>query len=110
MVARMFVGFAEIADVVAQVDEQPDREERGEADAENAEKLAGDVAVQRAAERSRPGGQRGQETQRGENQRPGLVGADIGIRETDELLGDGAVFRRQQQRAKPGTQRRRARG
>jgi hypothetical protein len=38
----------EIADFVAQIDQQPDEEQGGEANGENPEKLAGDVAVERA--------------------------------------------------------------
>jgi hypothetical protein len=76
-----------------------------EADAENAEKLAGDVAVERPAEAVDQAGQRRQETQCRKHHWPGLVGPDIGVRETDELAGDGAVFPWQQQGANHGTQR-----
>ena len=52
-------GLAELADVVAQVDQQPNHEQRRNTDRENPKKLPHDVAVQRAAQRVNPCCQRG---------------------------------------------------
>ena len=69
------------------------RNKRRQTDAENTEKLARDVAVERAAQGVDQAGERGQEAQRGEHARPRLVGLDVGVREADELLGHRAGFR-----------------
>ena len=98
-----------IADLVAEVDEQPDHQKRSEADAENAEKAPRDVAVEFATERVKTGADRRQKTQRGKHYRAQQVGGGIGIGKSGEVFLHHASFTRQQphteQRTEEGQRR-----
>lgn len=77
------VGFAEVGNLVAEVEEEPDDEESGEADQEVFPETTDNIAVQGAAKRVEERAESGQETDSREDPWSGLLGTNSGVRKAE---------------------------
>ena len=83
----------EVVQIVAEISDQPDDEKSAEADEEDRQKLAGDIAGERVPQGVEKPAECGQEAQRHGDKRPEHVGVCLDIREVVELLPDGFLLR-----------------